>query len=172
MTIAVLIFTRGETFFRHSQVRSDINSTASACLDTLQKTLALGSASTVTIQNSAHVSAGTTPPPGSEIIFSTSTLPGAVKYDIYWSDQPPNSLHMATTWTTSGGPQTRDAILAGNVTSLSFTWDSSDAALIGISMTLLAKLDSGAGSGNDSSGKPLNSYELFLPNRTVRLLGQ
>jgi hypothetical protein len=166
VAILSLLLIQGVKLFRHYQMSAEANSQARSCMDTIQRLLSNGLANTVTILDSPYFAAPTTAsPPGSEIKF-TSGKDGLTQYDIYWSDQPSNCVHIKST--PPGGLGSTDTVLATGVSGINFTWSSGNDAIVTVSLQMMVAFDA----QTTAAGVAANPITINLPNRSVRLLAQ
>jgi len=140
-------------YFKHTQSRQQAMLQARACLETLQRLLSNGKASTMTISTPS----GTPTVQNSRAQFLTTDNSS---YIITWSSSPMNSVQVFQT--PQGQATAINTILARNVTGLAFGWDMRDPAIITINLQMTIPLD--------SSGSSTSVLTLQLPPQTVRMI--
>jgi prepilin-type N-terminal cleavage/methylation domain-containing protein len=141
-------------FFQQSRSRQQANTEARICLETMERVLSNGKASTLVISNSPTI------PPMQSGRAQFQTMEGS-SYTITWSSGPANSVHLLRT--PLGGTVAVDTMLATHVTELSFLWDMSDPAILTVTLQMTVPLD--------SSGSPDSFLTIMLPPLTTRLIG-
>jgi len=141
-------------FMQRSQARQEAQAQARICLETVERVMSNGRASTVTISNSP-----TTPPMQSGQIQFQSVDESS--YTITWSTAPPNSVHLQHT--PQGSSSTTDTVLATSVTGFSFGWNPVDPSIINVNFVMSVPLD--------SSGSPDSILTFILPPQTIQMNG-
>jgi hypothetical protein len=140
-------------FFQRMRVHQQATMEARTCLDTLQRVLADGRASTLLVTNTQ-----TTPMmPSGRADFKTSD---GSAYTLTWSTAPTNTVHMQRRLTASA--PINDTILATHVTELAFTFDPRDPSLVYITLQIRIALD--------SSGAPGSFLMISLRDQAVRMV--
>jgi prepilin-type N-terminal cleavage/methylation domain-containing protein len=140
-------------YFKRSPARAKANLESRQCMETVERMLASGKAGTLVIQTPP-----TTPAvPSSQAQFQS--VDGS-SYTITWSTAPMNTVHILRT--PPGNGATIDTILATNVTTLSFSIDYRDPAMIYVTFQMTAPLD--------SSGAPGSIMTILLANQAVHMI--
>jgi prepilin-type N-terminal cleavage/methylation domain-containing protein len=141
-------------FIQRSQSRQEAQAQARICLETVERAMSNGRASTVTISNSPS----TPPMQSGQVQFQA--VDGS-SYTITWSTAPPNSVHLQHT--PLGSSLTTDTVLATSVTEFSFGWNPGDPSIINVNFVMSVPLD--------SSGSPDSVMTLMLPPQTIQMNG-
>jgi prepilin-type N-terminal cleavage/methylation domain-containing protein len=134
-------------FFPRSQARSQAILQARQCMETIDRVMSSGRASTLVL------------PAVSTVPFSTAQFIGVDQssYTITLSSSPLNSVHLLRTL--PGAALPIDTVLATNVTMLNFLVDLNNPGFVQVTFQMIAPLD--------SSGSPDSFYTIFLPNQTI-----
>jgi len=139
-------------FFQRGRAQQKATLEARTCIETIERVLSNGRASTVVISTPP-----TTPAmPSGQIQFlgvDTST------YTISWSTSPMNTVHLQKT---SAAGVTNDTVLATHVTQLSFCWNPNDPGILNVTLQMTVPFD--------SSGSPGSFLTIYLPGQTLRMV--
>jgi hypothetical protein len=150
--IAVIpkLFTNGLSFYRRTQARAQVILESRACMDTLLNRLRSGKSKTLVISTPASASS-----PNSMVVFDLlAPLPsGATFYTFY--------LANGTVYAQEGSQQAPKP-LATHVTGLMFTGNSSDSAIIYVTLRIDAPFD--------ASNDPAHVATFIIPNQVVHMV--
>ena len=153
LLVMVKISSRMFTFIARSQTRQKANMEARRCLETIERMMSNGRASTLMISTPA-----TSPMvPNSRVQFTA--MDGSF-YTILWSTAPMNTVHIRRT--PAGSAATTDTLLATHVNVLVFLADLTDPAIVTVSLQMTVPLD--------TSNPPKSVYTIPLFNRTLRMI--
>jgi prepilin-type N-terminal cleavage/methylation domain-containing protein len=138
------------TFFQGNQSRQVAALEARVCLTTIERLMANGKASTLTISTPA-----TTP-----VVQSSQaqflSVDGST-YTITWSMTPANSIHVLQTM--APGTTVNDTVLTTHATQLTFSWsDPRDPSTIDITLQITVPLDAS------------HVSTILLPNQRVQMI--
>ncbi len=147
------LFTKNIIFFKRIQIRQQVMSQSRSCMERIEQMLRNGKASTLVIETP------TAPPaaPNSKVLFALQKplASGTNEIEIY--------LEGSTVYVQElrpGADPARQA-LASNVTGLTFSGDSTDPAIVSVSLHIDAPVD--------TSRNPPQRLTLILPDRVVRM---
>ena len=141
-------------FFQGSQARQQANMQARVCLETIQRVMSNGKASSLVVSTPPTI-----PPVGSSQARFYA-VDGST-YTITWSTAPMNTVHLQK-WTTPSGSARIDTVLATHVTGLHFTFDTHDPGIVQVTLEIKVPLD--------ATGLPGHFYTISLPNQTVLMV--
>jgi prepilin-type N-terminal cleavage/methylation domain-containing protein len=138
-------------FFQRSHARQQANLEVRVCLETINRVLSNGRASTMVIATPSTT-------PTVQLSSATFQSMDGSTYTIMWSASPMNTVHLQKT---PPGGSTTDTVLATNVTGLNFGFDVQDPGILHVSLTMTVPLD--------SSGTPDSFATILIPPLTVRM---
>jgi len=155
IVLAVVNLPSGVTkWYKRGQSRQQANTEARICMETIERTMSNGRASTLLISPSATT-------PVMQFAQAQFNTTDGSSYTITWSTAPLNSVHIFRT--PPGGGTATDTILATHVTGLGFTNDPvNDPALVNVMIRMTVPLD--------SSGTPDSYLTILLSNQTIRMI--
>jgi prepilin-type N-terminal cleavage/methylation domain-containing protein len=138
-------------FFRHMRVRQQIAQDSRVCMDTIAQRLRNGRARSLILSSPSG--------PNSRIDFALERplTSGATAYAVFLS----SGSVFDQEFVPPGGAAGLH-VLANNVTALSFTGDSTDPGIVGVSLRIDAPFD--------DSGDPSHVLTIIIPNLTVNMV--